>query len=750
MSETISQTREQKLSTTPVDQTDAPDATMMMVPESLETANEEAPMEEVTAPPTTTTRKSNEPGGFSYASIVSGNSAAGSESTPSLPVQSTQQPPSPAPVLPEDLQAAADFLSPEELESIRLALEETDVVGTTADADDAQFPALSRAGPPKKSKSKPPKRSGLSKEEMEQIQQALAASEQDVSAVSSPAAAAAAAANPYAESGLSSEEQEAIERALREADEAEQATSTMNAAQTNLKDDGDDLARIEEQEDSKIPAADSKPPAAGIASTGEDDKDDFDTTIPASTATNELGISAEEQAAIDKAIREADAAEEALSLQLAMRMQQEEERHQQHRQKESFPPLSSEPYNKVRTLTRAELYAEQKSNQDVYMDTTLPSRTDDLDTSGAGVYAAGFRMNSIVEHEWSRHDADLVVGPNNEIRTKHDITLDSEANAHRLGLSADYDASRVGSRAFNSFRQNMKRQTKKGVTTQGTGRAGSDSDGTKAGAMDAAAVGHINKAVNSGLINRMNGVVKEGKEAVIYHGDEGEESGGFDVAVKVFKRIQEFKGRGDYVDGDPRFETSFKNSSKRQQLELWTEKEYRNLIRANRAKVPVPTPLMYKDNILFMRFLGIDGWPAPQLRELDLRKGSKKWKILYTQVMEAMHLLYTGGRLVHGDLSEYNIMVVPAYLVENLHSSIEDPKNDLQAVLIDFGQAVDIRHPESRSLLERDVDRVTSFFRRQGVETKSLSEEVALVMEGKASESSETQESTVATIDPPS
>jgi len=147
----------------------------------------------------------------------------------------------------------------------------------------------------------------------------------------------------------------------------------------------------------------------------------------------------------------------------------------------------------------------------------------------------------------------------------------------------------------------------------------------------------IGKAINSGLIEKCNGVVKEGKEAIVYHADGGQESGGFDVAIKVFKRIQEFKGRGNYVEGDPRFtRDNFRKAGPREQLELWTEKEYRNLMRAVHAGVPVPMPLLYKENILFMRFLGEDCWPAPQLRELNYRRGSRKWEVLYAQIMDSI------------------------------------------------------------------------------------------------------------------
>ena len=209
--------------------------------------------------------------------------------------------------------------------------------------------------------------------------------------------------------------------------------------------------------------------------------------------------------------------------------------------------------------------------------------------------------------------------------------------------------------------------------------------------MDGAVRLQIAAAINAGLIDKCNGVVKEGKEALVYHADagwmgkqgmvgsvgietgmvevsagesslsilpssplgitsgmgqrqgmtsKGEESvgsDGYDVAVKVFKRISEFKGRGAYVDGDPRYhKQKFKNNDQREQVVLWAEKEYRNLIRANRAGVAVPKPLSRKENILFMRFLGHDGWPSPQLKEIDIKKGSERWTTLYCQTLVAI------------------------------------------------------------------------------------------------------------------
>ena len=95
--------------------------------------------------------------------------------------------------------------------------------------------------------------------------------------------------------------------------------------------------------------------------------------------------------------------------------------------------------------------------------------------------------------------------------------------------------------------------------------------------------------------------------------------------------------RGSYVDGDPRYhKQKFKTNDQRDQVVLWAEKENRNLIRAYRAGVPVPKPLQQKENVLFLRFLGENGWPSPQLREIEIKKGSQKWSTLYLQTLVAV------------------------------------------------------------------------------------------------------------------
>jgi RIO1 family len=140
----------------------------------------------------------------------------------------------------------------------------------------------------------------------------------------------------------------------------------------------------------------------------------------------------------------------------------------------------------------------------------------------------------------------------------------------------------------------------------------------------------ITRAVERGLISQLTGVVKLGDDATIFHANRGTESSGFDVAIKVYKRVH---GRRSAQPGDG---NESQSSTSKQLLELWTMKEFRNLKRARKSGVPTPAPFLTKNNILFMQFMGLGGRSAPQLAELELRRGHKRWKPLYRQIVEAV------------------------------------------------------------------------------------------------------------------
>jgi RIO kinase 1 len=201
----------------------------------------------------------------------------------------------------------------------------------------------------------------------------------------------------------------------------------------------------------------------------------------------------------------------------------------------------------------------------------------------------------------------------------------------------------------------------------------------------------IYNLLKSGVIDELHGVVSAGKEARVYWGKNKE---GKELAVKIYLTSSaEFrKGMFKYIEGDYRFK-SVKHDT-RSLIFTWAQKEFRNLEQAARAKVRVPKPIVVKSNVLIMEFIGKNGESAPSLKEQLPRNPEKVYKVLLTYLKR----LYRKADLVHGDLSEYNVMVWNG-----------------RPVLFDMSQSVPTSHPLAESLLRRDLENVNRFFSRLGV-----------------------------------
>ncbi len=197
------------------------------------------------------------------------------------------------------------------------------------------------------------------------------------------------------------------------------------------------------------------------------------------------------------------------------------------------------------------------------------------------------------------------------------------------------------------------------------------------------------------VIKRMNGVVSAGKEARVYlgYGWRGER-----YAVKIyFTSTAMFKkGILKYIIGDPRFE-GFKPRDTRSLIYAWTRKEYRNLRRMYSVGVKVPRPITYMNNVLVMEFMGEDNRRYPLLIEALPELAREDLETIYRLVLEENEKIVCQGGLVHGDLSEYNIMVKPS----------------IDIVIIDVGQAVPPEHPGFWDFLRRDVYNITRFFHEE-------------------------------------
>jgi len=206
----------------------------------------------------------------------------------------------------------------------------------------------------------------------------------------------------------------------------------------------------------------------------------------------------------------------------------------------------------------------------------------------------------------------------------------------------------------------------------------------------------VYRMLNQGHLSHLHGCIKAGKESRIYW---GKDSKGKDVAVKIYLKwnVEFRKGRLIYLEGDPRFQRSWKDT--RSLVYLWAQKEFKNLQAAFSAGVSVPRPILVRGNILVMQFIGEKGTPAPLLKDLQPERPT----MLYRALLSNIRLLYTKAGLVHGDLSEYNVMVWRK-----------------KPVIFDMSQGVSLEHPLSDLLLSRDLDNLNNYFRRCGVNVKQI------------------------------
>ncbi len=205
---------------------------------------------------------------------------------------------------------------------------------------------------------------------------------------------------------------------------------------------------------------------------------------------------------------------------------------------------------------------------------------------------------------------------------------------------------------------------------------------------------YLSKFYNKGVIDGIGTVFAKGKESDIYVASPGTADivkGEPYVIVKMF-RVQNssFFSMEDYIIGDPRFKKI--GRTKQEIIGTWCKKEFGNLEIAQFAGIAAPKPYMYNGNILAMQYIGTDDGPAPRLVDAGLDRTEAE-SMLRT-IIDYTKRLHRRG-LVHGDLSEYNILV---------HGD--------KPYFIDFGQAVVTRHPHAEEFLKRDVWNVVNYFRK--------------------------------------
>ena len=200
----------------------------------------------------------------------------------------------------------------------------------------------------------------------------------------------------------------------------------------------------------------------------------------------------------------------------------------------------------------------------------------------------------------------------------------------------------------------------------------------------------IHTMASQGQIDHLEFTISTGKEAHVFR---AADNAGHFRAVKIYKiETSDFRRMEDYLDFEPRFKKA--KHDKRNIVFAWTQKEFSSLQRFQKGKVPVPTPLAAKETVLVMEFVGdTHGNAAPRLKDARIENMEKFYQNVCVAIARMLN-----AKLIHGDLSEYNILV-----------------KDDQPIIIDCGQSIPTIHPNAKKFYERDIKNMLKVFQRMGL-----------------------------------
>ena len=227
--------------------------------------------------------------------------------------------------------------------------------------------------------------------------------------------------------------------------------------------------------------------------------------------------------------------------------------------------------------------------------------------------------------------------------------------------------------------------------------------------------------IEDGLIDEVVRPLMSGKEAAVYVVRCGEAL----RCAKVYKEADKrgFRQAAKYQEGrkvrnsrDARAMAKGSKYGKREREETWQNAEVAALYRLAAAGVRVPQPYDFLDGVLLMEMIvGDDGDAAPRLNDVDLHPDDAR-EFHAFMIGEIVKMLCAG--LVHGDLSEFNVLL-----------------DGQGPVIIDLPQAVDAAgNNHAFEMLERDVGNMAAYFGQFAPElrfTRYAKEMWALYEEGR-------------------
>ncbi len=203
--------------------------------------------------------------------------------------------------------------------------------------------------------------------------------------------------------------------------------------------------------------------------------------------------------------------------------------------------------------------------------------------------------------------------------------------------------------------------------------------------------------LEDGLIDDVTRQLMSGKEAMVFVVTCGDEV----RCAKVYKEANKrsFRQSVDYTEGrktkNSRQARAMQKGSKygrESQEAAWQSAEVDALYRLANAGVRVPTPYNFYEGVLLMELVtGDDGNAAPRLNDVELSAETAR-EYHHFLIQQVVKMLLAG--IVHGDLSEFNILI-----------GSDGP------VIIDLPQAVDAAgNNHAKDMLARDVKNLADYF----------------------------------------
>jgi serine/threonine-protein kinase RIO1 len=198
-------------------------------------------------------------------------------------------------------------------------------------------------------------------------------------------------------------------------------------------------------------------------------------------------------------------------------------------------------------------------------------------------------------------------------------------------------------------------------------------------------------AIEGGLADEVVTIIGTGKEADVYLALWK----GAPLALKVYRLHRTAQRKNSEI------------GYSQDRMGALAGKEFTTLQKAYQAGVPVPTPARRADNMFTMRFIG-ETSKAPQLKDVELDDPSS----VTSQALAIVNELFKAS-IVHGDLSEYNLLMAGdrLFVIDFLQS-------------IDFSSRVN-RHAQlekAKPLLMRDLKNLERYFLRYAIKIDAASE----------------------------